>query len=109
MASKGDFKDNPVLSMITNQTKPEEEKPKSKPKKAKVEEGRPRKEKKPAKKGSKTIYVNGQNITVENKSQRVQLLTTPSLHAKIKKQAKAEGLSVNELINKALIEYTEGR
>ena len=88
MASKGDCKGNPVLSMITNQTKPEEEKPKSKPKKAKVEEGRPRKEKKPAKKGSKTIYVNGQNITVENKSQRVQLLTTPSLHAKIKKQAK---------------------
>lgn len=64
---------------------------------------RPRK-----KKGHRTAYIDGKAVQIETKSKRVQILTTPSLHKKLKKQAKAEGLSVNELINKALTEYIDG-
>ena len=64
---------------------------------------RPRK-----KKGHRTAYIEGKAVQIETKSKRVQILTTPSLHKKLKKQAKAEGLSVNELINKALTEYIDG-
>lgn len=66
------------------------------------EEGTPRK-----KKGYRTVYVDGKPVEIESKSKRLQLLITPTLHTKAKKQAKAEGLSLNELFNKALAEYLE--
>ena len=68
----------------------------------KKEEGTPRK-----KKGYRTVYVDGKPVEIESKSKRLQLLITPTLHTKAKKQAKAEGLSLNELFNKALAEYLE--
>lgn len=79
--------------------KTEEPKQEEEPKK---EEGTPKK-----KKGYRTVYVDGKPVEIESKSKRLQLLITPTLHTKAKKQAKAEGLSLNELFNKALAEYLE--
>lgn len=44
---------------------------------------------------------------IETKSKRVQILIQPSIHEAIKARAQAEGISVNEAINTALIEYIE--
>lgn len=44
---------------------------------------------------------------IETKSKRVQILVQPSIHEAIKAKAKAEGISTNEAINKALREYVE--
>ncbi len=41
--------------------------------------------------------------TVETRSRRVQLLIQPSLHEKLKIEAKTYNVSVNELINSVLI------
>jgi len=41
-------------------------------------------------------------LFIENKSKRLQLLIQPSLHEKLKIKAKAEGVSVNELVNSIL-------
>lgn len=44
---------------------------------------------------------------IECKSKRVQILIQPSVHEQLKVKAEAAGQSVNEIINKALIEYIE--
>lgn len=44
---------------------------------------------------------------IETKSKRVQLLVQPSVYEAVKAKAKARGISTNEAINEALIEYTE--
>ena len=43
-------------------------------------------------------------LYIENKSKRLQLLIQPSTHEKLKNRAKAEGTSVNDLVNSILIE-----
>ena len=45
---------------------------------------------------------------IETKSRRVQLLMQPSLYAKLKAGAVAQGLSVNEFIHKKLEEAVQG-
>lgn len=125
MAKKKAFTDSPAMNFITQgeeATPAKEEAPKKatgtpKEKPAKKKEAQPvtkapktaeEPEKAPRKKKGFTIaYVDGKPVQIENKSQRVQLLITPSLHTKLKKTAKAEGLSVNELINIAITEYID--
>ena len=41
-------------------------------------------------------------LYIETKSERLQLLIQPSLKAKLKERAKAEGTSVNDLVNSIL-------
>ena len=41
-------------------------------------------------------------LYIETKSKRLQLLIQPSLHEKLKTKARAEGISVNELVNNIL-------
>ena len=43
-------------------------------------------------------------LYIETKSKRLQLLIQPSTHEKLKNRAKAEGTSVNDLVNSILIE-----
>lgn len=45
----------------------------------------------------------------EPKSERLQLLIRPTTKAAIKAAADREGVSVNELINNILEEYTQGK
>ena len=47
-------------------------------------------------------------LYIELKSRRLQLLLQPSLHEKIKKQAAAAGISVNEYVHSALEEKVRG-
>lgn len=51
-----------------------------------------------APKGYKLNY-----LYIETKSKRLQLLVQPSIHEKIKNKAKAEGTSVNDLVNNIII------
>ena len=44
-------------------------------------------------------------VSTETKSKRLQLLITPSLHEKLKDLSKAEGLSINEIANRAFEAY----
>ena len=41
----------------------------------------------------------------ETKSKRIQLLVTPSMFDALKAMSEVTGLSVNELVNRALAEY----
>lgn len=41
-------------------------------------------------------------LYIETKSKRLQLLIQPSLHEKLKARAKAEGTSVNDIVNTIL-------
>ena len=47
-------------------------------------------------------------LYVETKSKRVNVLMQPSLHAKVKQRAQAEGLSVNEYIHLILEAAVKG-
>ena len=130
MAKKKAFTDSPAMNFITQgeEATPAKEEapkktkdtPKERPVKVEIlkeEEEAPKEikvsiAKEPGKaprkkKGFTIVYVDGKPVQIENKSQRVQLLITPSLHTRLKKTAKAEGLSVNELINIAITEYIE--
>lgn len=49
----------------------------------------------------------GYKLVRENKSERMQLLVRPTTKEAIKKAAAAQGLSMNDLINQILDEYTE--
>lgn len=49
----------------------------------------------------------GYKLVKENKSVRLQLLIRPTTKETIKKLAEAQGISVNDLINKILDEYAE--
>lgn len=49
----------------------------------------------------------GYKLTKENKSERMQLLVRPTTKAAIKQAAAAQGVSMNDLINQILDEYTE--
>ena len=51
----------------------------------------------------------GYRLAPELKSARLQLLLKPTTKARIKAEAEAKKISVNELINKILEEYTEGK
>ena len=49
----------------------------------------------------------GYKLVKENKSERMQLLVRPALKEAIKKEAEAQGLSMNELVNGIFEEYLE--
>ena len=49
----------------------------------------------------------GYKLVKENKSERLQLLVRPYAKEEIKKLAKAQGISVNDLINGILEDYIE--
>ena len=51
----------------------------------------------------------GYQIIPEYKTERMQLLIKPSTKRDLKAIAAEEGTSVNDLVNKILEEYTEGR
>lgn len=89
MARKKSFKDNPALQFITSQ--PAEEVQPS-PSTTEQNTGVPMK--------PNPIYI-------ETRSKRLNLLVQPSLHTKLKNMAKAQDVSINELIHKALEEYTD--
>ncbi len=92
--AKKEFKNNPALAFISKES---------------IEKTDRQEDKSPILKGKKEApagYKPNPEF-IETKSKRVQILIQPSVHDKLKARAKAEGTSVNELINKALIEYTE--
>lgn len=81
---KKSFKDNPALQFIsTTEEQPTAESTGKPPKGYKVN----------------PLYV-------ETKSRRLQLILQPSLYARVKAQAKAEGISVNEYCHRILDEAT---
>lgn len=43
---------------------------------------------------------------IETRSMRVQLLMQPSLHARLKETARAQDVSLNDLIHQVMEEYT---
>lgn len=49
----------------------------------------------------------GYKLVRENKSERMQLLIRPTLKEAIKKEAQAQGVSMNDLINNIFEEYLE--
>ena len=49
----------------------------------------------------------GYRLAKEVKSERMQLLIRPTLKAAIKKEAAAQGLSMNDLVNNIFEEYLE--
>ncbi len=49
----------------------------------------------------------GYKLVKENKSARMQLLIRPTLKDAIKKEADAQGLSMNDLVNNIFEEYLE--
>lgn len=51
----------------------------------------------------------GYMLVKENKSERMQLLVRPTLKEAIKKEAQAQGISMNDLINNIFEEYLDGR
>lgn len=49
----------------------------------------------------------GYKLVKENKSDRMQLLVRPALKEAIKKEAAAQGVSMNDLVNSIFEEYLE--
>ena len=90
--AKKDFKTNPVMNFISQES-------------IDKVEGKP--EKKPGKKKAPEGYKPNPEY-IEVKSRRVQILLQPSIHEAIKAKAKAESISTNEAINEAIKKYVEG-
>lgn len=82
--AKKSFKDNPALQFISTTEEPITAATTEKP--------------------PKGYKVNP--LYVETKSRRLQLILQPSLYSRVKKQAKAMGLSVNEYCHQILDEAT---
>ena len=49
----------------------------------------------------------GYRLVKENKSDRMQLLVRPALKEAIKQEAEAQGVSMNDLVNRIFEEYLE--
>lgn len=49
----------------------------------------------------------GYKLVKENKSERMQILIRPTLKDAIREEAKAQGLSMNDLVNNIFEEYIE--
>ena len=49
----------------------------------------------------------GYKLVKENKSERMQLLVRPTIKEAVKKEAEAQGLSMNDLVNNIFEEYLE--
>jgi hypothetical protein len=49
----------------------------------------------------------GYKLVKENKSERMQLLVRPTLKEAIRKEAAAQGLTMNDLVNNIFEEYLE--
>lgn len=86
--AKKSFKDNPALQFITT---PAEE---AQPAPAQSEQGA-------------GVPMKPNPLYIETRSKRLNLLMQPSLHTKLKDMAKAQDVSINELIHKALEEYAD--
>lgn len=98
--AKKDFKrENPALSFISI---PEEEQEQE----VKDLESRPAPEQLQRKPQAPQGYKLNPAF-IELKSKRVQLLLQPSVVQAIKDKAKEKGLSMNEAINEAIVEYLE--
>ena len=54
-----------------------------------------------------TIIPKGYTLVKENKSERMQILIRPTLKDAIREEAKAQGLSMNDLVNNIFEEYIE--
>ena len=107
MSGKKDFtKDIPIMALMGERVKEEEREKEMEAaeKEKKVEEIE---EKKEAPKNLKKIkgYVIDPKYYMETKSQRVQMLVRPSTMEKIKKLAKKQKTSNNELLNRIIEEY----
>lgn len=55
------------------------------------------------------IVARGFQVVPEYKKERLQLLLKPSTKEDLKRIAQEDGVSVNELINRILEDYTKGR
>lgn len=53
------------------------------------------------------IIPKGYKLVKENKSERMQLLVRPVIKEAIRKEAAAQGLSMNDLVNNIFEEYLE--
>lgn len=91
MAQKKSFKDNPALQFISAAADPEPEAPEQP---ALISTEKP-----PAGYKVNPLYV-------ETKTRRLQLVLQPSLFERVKAQAKASGLSVNEYVHQVLDKAT---
>ena len=91
---KKSFKNNPAYNFITHPDA-EQEGPQTTP------------QQQPAQIGQADGFniPKGYRLAPEFKSERIQLLVTPETKAAIKQAAAAEGVSMNELINRILDEY----
>lgn len=85
--AKKSFKDNPALRFIS--AAPAEEKPAPEAPPARPEEG-----------PGEGYRANP--LYVEKKTRRLQLVLRPSLYAQAKRQAQAQGISLNEYVCRAL-------
>ena len=105
MAKKSFVQGNPALQFIS---KPEETKEEPKKESKPVE---PVKEKTEPAAVIQTDAPEGYKVNpyyIEKKTRRLQLLMQPSLHAKVKEAADADGVSVNDFIHKVLENYLKG-
>jgi hypothetical protein len=93
MTQKKSFKDNPAMRFISTAAEP-----KQKP--------APSQEPMPLEPGTR-LKLNP--LYVEVKSKRFQLLLQPSMLKRLKDTATAQGISMNEVIHKALDQYLEGK
>lgn len=96
MAKRKSFLDNPALQFISAQTQAETEAPATAPE-APVESAPPA-----------DVPMKRNPLYVETKSKRVQLLLQPSLYRRLKTQAEARDISVNELIHTTLEAHVHG-
>ena len=90
MAAKKSFKQDVAENFIT--TAPEPEK-KAAPAKKKA--------------GVAAAVPEGYKLVPENKSERMQLLVRPTIKDGIRKEAEAQGISMNDLVNNIFKEYLE--
>ena len=89
MAQKKSFKDNPALQFIS--TNPGEE---IQTNPSPVTE-------------STNVPMKPNPLYIETRSKRLNLLIQPNLYNKLKAASKAQDISLNELINRVLEEYTD--
>lgn len=100
MANKKDFGSNPALQFITEST--ESSKPKSN-KKVKKETLEDRLEE------IRALLPEGKHIEVrtEPRSQRLQLVITPTMKRQMREAAEQQGISINEFVVRAIDEKIE--
>ena len=102
MVKKNFKRNNPAEAFITM--------PETEPEKTEPEKTEPIREETPSKPTRARKAPEGYKLNpeyIEVKSKRVQLLLQPSVVEALKALAKEKGLSMNETVNEAIIEYIE--